>query len=194
MLRLDNLVISGNEETVTARLTGLLGSGLNELMEPLVPVTGANDGTHDSCIDRPIIKLRFAIYGPNIPEADNASLTSFIMASTNWSAGSGSCSSVVLSHHRLVHVIGPLLTSLESVESVDSTSVASSVFSLGVIPCGLSLPAPVSCELSVATLLLSDFSGAGVICAKTEFRLSAVTLDMIVHISRSPDNIPYLIY
>ena len=39
----DNLVISGNEETVTARLTGLLGSGLDELMVSLVPVTGAND-------------------------------------------------------------------------------------------------------------------------------------------------------
>ena len=39
----DNLVISGNEATVTARLTELLGTGLDELMVSLVPVTGADD-------------------------------------------------------------------------------------------------------------------------------------------------------
>jgi hypothetical protein len=97
-------------------------------------------------------------------------ITSFIIASTNWSFGSGSFSSlVIVLSPSCSAVVGPLLTSLESVESVDSSSVVSSIFSLGVIPCELSLPVSVSCELSVATLLLSNFFGAGVICAKTEF-------------------------
>ena len=40
---LDNLVVSGNEATVAARLSELLGTGLDELMTSLVPVTGADD-------------------------------------------------------------------------------------------------------------------------------------------------------
>jgi alkanesulfonate monooxygenase SsuD/methylene tetrahydromethanopterin reductase-like flavin-dependent oxidoreductase (luciferase family) len=40
---LDNLVVSGNEATVAARLTELLGAGLDELMLSLVPITGADD-------------------------------------------------------------------------------------------------------------------------------------------------------
>ena len=39
----DNLVISGNEATVAARLTELLGTGLDELMVYSVPVTGSDD-------------------------------------------------------------------------------------------------------------------------------------------------------
>ena len=46
----DNLVIFGNEATVAARLTELLGTGLDELMVLLVPVTGTDDESHDSCI------------------------------------------------------------------------------------------------------------------------------------------------
>jgi hypothetical protein len=69
------------------------------------------------------------IYGPNIPEADNASLTSFVIASTNWLAGSGSSSSVVIvSSSSCSAVVSPLLTSLESVESVESSSVVPSIY------------------------------------------------------------------
>ena len=39
----DNLVISGNEATVAARLNELLGAGLDELVVSLVPITGADD-------------------------------------------------------------------------------------------------------------------------------------------------------
>jgi F420-dependent oxidoreductase-like protein len=39
----DSLVISGNESTITARLTELLAAGLDELMVSLVPTTGAGD-------------------------------------------------------------------------------------------------------------------------------------------------------
>lgn len=39
----NNLVVLGNEATVAARLTELLGTGLDELMVSLVPVTGAED-------------------------------------------------------------------------------------------------------------------------------------------------------
>ena len=39
----DNLVISGNEATVSARFTDLLAAGLNELMVSLVPTTGKVD-------------------------------------------------------------------------------------------------------------------------------------------------------
>jgi len=35
----DNLVISGNEATVSARFTDLLAAGLDELMVSLVPTT-----------------------------------------------------------------------------------------------------------------------------------------------------------
>ena len=35
----DNLVISGNEATVSARFTGLMAAGLDELMVSLVPTT-----------------------------------------------------------------------------------------------------------------------------------------------------------
>ena len=40
---IDNLVISGNEATVAARINEFLGAGLDELMVSLVPVTGADD-------------------------------------------------------------------------------------------------------------------------------------------------------
>lgn len=40
---LDNLVISGNEATVAARLNELLEVGLEELMVSLVPITGTGD-------------------------------------------------------------------------------------------------------------------------------------------------------
>ncbi len=40
---LDNLVISGNEATVAARLNELLEVGLEELMISLVPITGTGD-------------------------------------------------------------------------------------------------------------------------------------------------------
>jgi hypothetical protein len=36
---IDNLVISGNEATVAARLNELLGAGLDELMVTLVPIS-----------------------------------------------------------------------------------------------------------------------------------------------------------
>lgn len=39
----DSLVISGNEATVAARFTELLGAGLDELMVALVPITDADD-------------------------------------------------------------------------------------------------------------------------------------------------------
>lgn len=39
----NNLVVLGNEATVAARLTELLGTGLDELMVSLVPVTNAED-------------------------------------------------------------------------------------------------------------------------------------------------------
>jgi hypothetical protein len=39
----DSLVISGDESTITARLTELLSAGLDELMVSLVPTTGADD-------------------------------------------------------------------------------------------------------------------------------------------------------
>jgi alkanesulfonate monooxygenase SsuD/methylene tetrahydromethanopterin reductase-like flavin-dependent oxidoreductase (luciferase family) len=39
----DNLVISGNEAEVAARLNELLAVGLDELMVYLVPITGADD-------------------------------------------------------------------------------------------------------------------------------------------------------
>jgi hypothetical protein len=40
---IDNLVISGNETTVAARLTELLGTGIDELMVSLVPITDAGE-------------------------------------------------------------------------------------------------------------------------------------------------------
>ena len=40
---LDNLVVSGNEATVAARLTELLGAGLDELMVSPVPGTGTGE-------------------------------------------------------------------------------------------------------------------------------------------------------
>lgn len=39
----DNLVISGNEATVAARLTELLGAGLDELIVSLVPIAGTGE-------------------------------------------------------------------------------------------------------------------------------------------------------
>jgi hypothetical protein len=39
----DNLVISGNEATVTARFTELLAAGLDELNVALLPITDAGD-------------------------------------------------------------------------------------------------------------------------------------------------------
>ena len=36
--KVDNLVISGNEEIVTARFSELLASGLDELMVTLLPI------------------------------------------------------------------------------------------------------------------------------------------------------------
>ena len=38
-----NLVVSGNEATVAARLTELLGAGLDEVMVSLVPITGTGE-------------------------------------------------------------------------------------------------------------------------------------------------------
>jgi alkanesulfonate monooxygenase SsuD/methylene tetrahydromethanopterin reductase-like flavin-dependent oxidoreductase (luciferase family) len=40
---IDNLVISGNETTIAARLTKLLGTGIDELMISLVPITGTGE-------------------------------------------------------------------------------------------------------------------------------------------------------
>jgi alkanesulfonate monooxygenase SsuD/methylene tetrahydromethanopterin reductase-like flavin-dependent oxidoreductase (luciferase family) len=40
---IDNLVISGNEITIAARLTKLLGMGIDELMISLVPITGTGE-------------------------------------------------------------------------------------------------------------------------------------------------------
>ena len=39
----DNLVISGNEDTVTARFSELLASGLDELMVTLLPIKDTDD-------------------------------------------------------------------------------------------------------------------------------------------------------
>jgi len=39
----DNLVISGNEEIVTARFSELLASGLDELMVTLLPIKDTGD-------------------------------------------------------------------------------------------------------------------------------------------------------
>jgi hypothetical protein len=39
----DNLVISGNEDTVTARFSELLASGLDELMVNLLPIKDTDD-------------------------------------------------------------------------------------------------------------------------------------------------------
>jgi Luciferase-like monooxygenase len=39
----DNLVVSGNEATVTTRLNELLGAGLDEIMASLVPIADAGD-------------------------------------------------------------------------------------------------------------------------------------------------------
>jgi hypothetical protein len=52
----DTLVISGNEETVSARLTELLGSGLDELKVSLVPVT-------DTAQDEQLVRLMHLIGG-----------------------------------------------------------------------------------------------------------------------------------
>jgi hypothetical protein len=40
---IENLVISGNEATVAGRFTEVLGTGINELMVSLVPVTAADE-------------------------------------------------------------------------------------------------------------------------------------------------------
>ncbi|MGH9976840.1 MAG: LLM class flavin-dependent oxidoreductase, partial [Nitrososphaeraceae archaeon] len=40
---IDNLVISGNETTIAARLAELLGTGIGELMVSLVPITGTGE-------------------------------------------------------------------------------------------------------------------------------------------------------
>lgn len=40
---LDNLVISGNDATIAARLSELLAAGLYELMISLVPITETGD-------------------------------------------------------------------------------------------------------------------------------------------------------
>jgi hypothetical protein len=39
----DNLVISGNEDTLSERFSELLASGLDELMVTLLPIINAND-------------------------------------------------------------------------------------------------------------------------------------------------------
>ena len=56
----DNLVISGNESKVAARLTELLGAGLDELMIYLVPIAGTREDEAagaTSAFDRSAIKL-----------------------------------------------------------------------------------------------------------------------------------------
>jgi F420-dependent oxidoreductase-like protein len=40
---IDNLVVSGNETTIAARFTELLGTGISELMISLLPITGAGE-------------------------------------------------------------------------------------------------------------------------------------------------------
>ena len=40
---IDNLVISGNETTIAARLNELLGTGIDELIVSLVPVAGTDE-------------------------------------------------------------------------------------------------------------------------------------------------------
>jgi hypothetical protein len=40
---IDNLVISGNETTIAARLTELLGTAISKLMISLLPITGTGE-------------------------------------------------------------------------------------------------------------------------------------------------------
>ena len=55
--KVDNLVISGNEEIVTARFSELLASGLDELMVTLLPIKRGRHSDEQSRLMHSIAEL-----------------------------------------------------------------------------------------------------------------------------------------